>query len=86
MRKFYSKNCFYSNCLIVALVIRLRVGGSLKFTVRFKPLGIHFSVQKNGYIIDFSPACFRSDLPLWKQTVFYGTLRIRKGTHSRYLI
>ena len=86
MRKFYSRNYFYSNCLTVALMIRLRVGGSLKFTIRFRPLGIHFSVQKNGYIIDFFPVCFRSDLPLWKQTVFYGTLRVRRGAHTRYFI
>ena len=86
MRRFYSRNYFYSNCLIVALMIRLRVGGSLKFTIRFRPLGIHFSVQKNGYIIDFFPVCFRSDLPLWKQTVFYGTLRVRRGAHPRYFI
>jgi hypothetical protein len=86
MRRFYSRNCFYSNCLIVALMIRLRVGGSLKFTVRFRPLGIHFSVQKNRYIIDFSPVCFRSDFPLWKQIVFYGTLRVRKAAHNRYFI
>ena len=84
MRKFYSRNCFYSNCLIVALVIRLRVGGSLKFIVRFKPLGVHFFVEKNGYIIDFSPVCFQYYLPLWKQAIFYGSLRVRKGVGNRY--
>ena len=86
MRRFYSRNCFYSNCLLVALMIRLRVGGSLKFIMRLKPLGIHFYVQKNGYIIDFSPVCFRYELPLWRQIIFYGTLRVRKGVHNRYFI
>lgn len=86
MRKFYSRNCFYSNCLIVALIIRLRVGGVLKFTMKFRPFGIHFIVEKKGYILDFSPVCFRYELPLWRQVIFYGNLRVRKGVHNRYFI
>lgn len=86
MKKFYSKNCFYSNCLLTSLIVRLRVGGSLKFVIKLKPIGIHFMVEKNNYLIDFSPVCFRHELPLWRQIIFYGTLRVRKRVHVRYFI
>lgn len=77
MKRYLPNNLFYSNCIITAIIIRFRLGGKLFFKISRKPIGIHAMVKKNQYIIDFSPACTSTILPLIKQILFYGGLRVR---------
>lgn len=67
---------YYSNCLIMALIIRCRLGGRLVMIASAYSVVPHFMVQKNGRYIDFT--CRNHDEPKYRQIWFEGRLRRRK--------
>lgn len=86
MKKYYCSNNFYSNCLIVALIAKFRYGGNLKFNIQFSPIGVHFFIQKNKYILDFTPAYYNPNIGFLNKLFFYGNLRVRRVKNDKNII
>lgn len=75
---------YYSNCLIMAIVIRCRLGGKLVMVASAFSSIPHFMVRKNGRYIDFT--CRYHDEPKYRQLWFEGKLRRRKVSWLKKLV
>lgn len=79
MKKWYFNNLFYSNCLITAIIIKIRYGGKLVLNRAKGTLYFHVKVDKGKYLLDMTPVHPPFSNKEWyKKMWFYGCLRLRR--------